>query len=246
MRTFAFAALALCTSTAFADPTGPEILAKVDQGINAFKDGTFEAKLRVLNNDGTSRDYQFTTFQKAPGKRLVRFNAPGDVKGMGVLIEDKDTIYVFLPGFQRIRRMGTHVKNQSFMGSDFGFDDMATLAYGNSYEAKLVGQEDKAFILELTAKKGIDPEFPRAKMWVDKENFYVVKMEHMDASGKKLKTQARSDYKKDSPTHWQPFKIEMTDHRRNDHKSEIVFTDTKIDTGLRDDLFSQRSLIRGN
>ena len=34
-----------------------------------------------------AREYGFTTFQKGD-KRLVRFNSPGDVKGMGVLIEN--------------------------------------------------------------------------------------------------------------------------------------------------------------
>ena len=238
--------LALSLPAAAADPSATELLTKVDGALNAFKDGIFESKLRLTQPDGKSREYVFTTFQKAPHKRLVRFSAPGDVKGMGVLIESQDTMYVYLPGFNKVRRMGTHIKNQSFMGSDFSFTDMSEIAYGDIYVPKLVGSDDKNWILELTAKPGVgDLEFPKLKLWADKGMFQPTKLEYYDPSGKLLKTQERLDYTKDSPTHFQPGKIVITDHRRNDHKSEIVFTSTKIDSGLSDDLFSVRSLMRG-
>ena len=239
-------ALVLGASPAFAaDPTGPEVLAKMDHALNCFKDGTFDAKLLVKQADGSAREYGFTTFQKGD-KRLVRFNSPGDVKRMGVLIENATTMYVFLPGFQRVRRMGGHVKNQTFMGSDFASDEMAATSFAPAYDAKLVGQDEKNWILELTAKAGQDLEFPKLKIWADKTFFQPTKIEDYDKDGKKLKTQERSEYKKDSPEHWQPFHIVMTDHRRGDHKSEIVFTGTKIDTGIADEVFSVRSLVRGN
>jgi outer membrane lipoprotein-sorting protein len=228
-----------------ADPTGAELLAKIDHAMNCFKDAFFDAKLLVKNEKGEAREYGFTTSQKGT-KRLVRFTSPGDVKGMGVLIEDATTMYVFLPGFQRVRRMGGHTKNQTFMGSDFQADEVAATAYAPSYDAKLVGQDEKNWIVEMTQKPGQDLEFPKLKVWADKGMFQPTKIEDYDKDGKLLKTQERLEYKKDSPEHWQPFRIVMTDHRRGDHKSEIVFTTTKIDGGLSDDIFSVRSLVRGN
>jgi outer membrane lipoprotein-sorting protein len=229
-----------------ADPTGPEILLKVDKALNAFTDGTWESKLLVKTPDGQSREFGFVTYQKNPDKRLVRFTSPGDVKGMGVLVENRETMYVFLPGFQRVRRMGTHIKNQTFMGSDFSFEDMSQTTFGAIYEAKLVGQDDASYQLELSQKPGMDLEFPKVKISISKTTYAPLKMEYFDLAGKKLKTQIREDYKKDSGEHWNPGRIVITDHRRNDHTSEIQFTSTKLNTGLSDDLFTQRSLIRGN
>jgi outer membrane lipoprotein-sorting protein len=245
MKRFIFLIVALATP-AWADPTGPEVLAKVDQALTCFKDGVFVSKLKF-----DTREFNFTTYQKSSNdrgkdKRLVRFDSPGDVKGMGVLIEDASTMYVYLPGFQRVRRMGTHIKNQTFMGSDFGFDSMSTVSFGVIYDAKAVGSDAGNWIIELTQKSGQDLEFPKIKLWADKNMFQPTKMEYYDGAGKKLKTEERMDYKKDSPEHWQPFRIVITDHRRNDHKSEILFSSTKIDSGLKDDLFSVRSLVRGN
>jgi len=242
-----FAALAsFAASPALAaDPTGAELLRKVDDALNAFKDGVFDAKLRVREPNGTAREYAFITYQKTPNKRLVRFTSPGDVKGMGVLVENAETMYVFLPGFQKVRRMGTHIKNQTFMGSDFSFEDMSQLAFSEVYDAKLVGKDDKQWFLELTQKAGKDLEFPRIKLAADLNMFQPLRIEYQDASGKTLKEQLRDNYKQDSPIHWQPMRVLITDHRRNDHQSEIDFTSTKIDVGLSDDVFSVRSLVRG-
>src|SRR5260370_353947 len=138
MRRFVvFASLALAPA-ARAELSGPEILRKVDAELNAFTDGTFESRLLLKHPNGQPREYGFVTYQKVPNKRLVRFTAPGDIKGMGVLVENPEVMYVFLPGFQRVRRMGTHVKNQTFMGSDFSFEDMSQTTFGNTYDAKLL------------------------------------------------------------------------------------------------------------
>jgi outer membrane lipoprotein-sorting protein len=220
-----------------------EVLAKVDHAINAFKDAVWECRLRVKEPSGQWRELTFTTYQKVPGKRLVRFTG-GENKGMNVLVESVDTIYVYLPEFKRVRRMGTHVKNQTFGGSDFSSEDMSQTSYGGSFEPKLIGEDDKSWTLELVAKSGPEREFPRMQMWVSKETLQPTRIEYEDASGKKLKTEERTDFKKDSPEHYQPMRITLIDHRRNDHTSEIVFLSSKIDSGLADDLFTVRALQR--
>ena len=235
----------LAAAPVFAAESGAEVLAKVDQAMNGFTDGTWESKLRVYEPSGQAREYSFTTYQKVPDKRLVRFSAPGDVKGMGVLVEKADVMYVFLPGFQKIRRVGTHVKNQTFMGSDFSYEDMSNMHYAQYFDAKLVKSDDKSWELELTLKKGQEQEFPRVHMWVDKQAMQPTKIDFEDGTGKVLKTEEYVNYRQDAPGHYGPEKVVVTDHRRNDHKSEIIFTSTKLNTGLKDDLFSQRSLIRG-
>src|SRR5262249_12713737 len=143
-------------------------LKNADRAVNWFNDAVIESKLIIRQPGGEAREYAFTTFQKLPDKRLVRFSAPGDVKGMGVLIESAETMYVYLPGFQRVRRMGTHASRQSFMGSDFSSEDMAQLRYGDGYDAKLAADEKDAWVLDLSLRAGKEAEFPRLKMWVDK------------------------------------------------------------------------------
>jgi|SRR5690349_10202263 outer membrane lipoprotein-sorting protein len=241
----AVAILLFSAGTAWAD-SGPEVLGKVDNAMNNFTDGEFESKLFIREPNGSAREIDFTTFQKVPDKRLVRFSAPGDLKGMGVLVENKDVMYVFLPGFQKVRRVGTHVKAQTFMGSDFSYEDMSLSRYSPTYDAKLVKEDANSWELELNVKPGQEIEYPRIHMWVEKKSQQPTKIDFMDGSGKVLKTSEYVDYHIDDANHYGPSKVVVTDHRRNDHKSEIVFTRVKLNQGLKDDFFTQRTLIRGH
>ncbi|HXU69844.1 MAG TPA: outer membrane lipoprotein-sorting protein [Polyangia bacterium] len=241
----AFGLLLLVAGTAWADP-GADVLSKVDNAMNNFTDGEFESKLFIREPGGAAREIDFTTFQKVPDKRLVRFSAPGDLKGMGVLVENKDVMYVFLPGFQKVRRVGTHVKAQTFMGSDFSYEDMSLSRYSPTYDAKLVKEDPSSWELALTVKAGQEIEYPKVHMWVDKKSNQPTKIDFEDAGGKVLKTSEYEGYHIDDANHYGPTKVVVTDHRRNDHKSEIVFTHVKLNQGLKDDFFTQRTLIRGH
>lgn len=238
-------ALLLGSGSALAD-SGSDVLGKVDTAMNNFTDGEFESKLLIREPGGAAREIDFTTFQKVPDKRLVRFSAPGDLKGMGVLVENKDVMYVFLPGFQKVRRVGTHVKAQTFMGSDFSYEDMSLSRYSPTYDAKLVKEDANSWELDLNVKPGQEIEYPRVHMWVEKKSHQPTKVDFMDGSGKVLKTTEYFDYHIDGGTHYGPAKVVVTDHRRNDHKSEIQFVSTKLNQGLKDDFFTQRTLIRGH
>jgi hypothetical protein len=153
-------------------------------------------------------------------------------------------MYVYLPGFQRVRRMGTHVSKQSFMGSDFSSEDMAQLELAQSYDAKAAGGDDKAWVLDLQLKAGKQAEFPRLKMWVDKASAMMTRLEYYDPAGKKAKTQERGDLQK-LDGGWVARTVTMTDHRRGDHASELHNTVEAINKGLGSDVFSVRSLQRG-
>jgi outer membrane lipoprotein-sorting protein len=133
------------------------------------------------------------------------------------------------------------------MGSDFGFEDMSQTSFSPIYDAKIAAEDEKTATLELSAKPGHDLEFPKLRMTIDKQTLAISKIDHQDASGKVLKTQVRDGYRRDGDRdYYSPGRVIMTDHRRNDHTSEIDFTSFKLNSGLSDELFTQRSLIRGN
>ncbi|MSP62541.1 MAG: outer membrane lipoprotein-sorting protein [Myxococcales bacterium] len=231
------------------EPTAAEILKLHDAAHSGFKDLILDSKM-VIREPGqtTGREFSFTTTMKGEDKRLVRFTAPGDFKGMGMLTEGRDTMYVYLPGFQKVRRMGIHLKNQSFAGSDMSYEDMNESTLTGFYEPKFVGVEGNNWILEVTLLPGKEAEFPKLKLWIDKGFHQATKIEFFDATGKKAKTGLRSGWKRDEGNgeHWSPTSVLMTDHRRNDHSTEIQMVKARVNTNVPDDMFSQRSLIRGN
>jgi outer membrane lipoprotein-sorting protein len=228
------------------------LLKRVDGQLNAFKDAKFEFKLIIKETSGPSREVTFSTLQKGQ-KRLVRFLSPGDIKGMGFLIEGPESMYALLPGFNnRVRRIGTHQMNQSFMGSDVNSDDMSLVEFSPAYAPKLVGIEGENAILELNVRPGKQVAYPRVKMWVEQKRAVITRIEYNDASGKKVRTQLRENYKKDSPDgatteHFSPGRMVFIDHVRNNHQSELILTSSQTNVGLEDkEHFTVRALQRND
>jgi outer membrane lipoprotein-sorting protein len=233
---------------ASADPSAVEILKMADHAATSFKDLYLETRMEIFEPGASSgRVATLLTYTKGE-KRLVRFTAPPDSKGMAMLLESRDSMYVYLPAFGKVRRMGTHAKNQSFMGSDVSNEDMAEQVYSGVYEPKLVGSEGDNWLLELTIAKGKEAEYPRLKMWVMKQApNAVTRIDFFDEKGGNAKTQTRSGFTRDAGDgeHYTPSEITFVDHRRNDHRTVMHLSNAKVNQSLGDDLFSQRSLLRG-
>lgn len=239
----AFAIGAPATGDAIDQLDGNQLLDKADSALDSFADATFESTLIIRRGSG-AREYRFTTFQRGE-RRLVRFTAPGEVKKMGVLVEDRETMYVFLPGFDKVRRMGTHVRSQSFMGSDFSLAEVAQSRLAPLYQARRLGDDAGALRLELTARAGKSPEFPRLELWLDRASLRPTRLECFDAAGARLKTELRSDEKRAGPAALEAGRVTVTDHRHEGRTSEIEYKMTARNQGLPDELFSLRSLARG-
>ena len=223
--------------------TADALLKRVDASNSSFKDAIFEFKM-VIKESGGDRVVEFTTKQKG-SKRLVKFNKPADINGMGILVESADVVYALLPQFgNRIRRVATHQMGGNFMGSDMSSDDMAVANYSSIFTPKSAGTEDGKTVLELNANSGIKLTNPKLKMWVDPVKAHIAKIEYYDATGKKTRTQIREDYRPDSKEHSSPFLMRFIDHVRNNHETELHLQKSQLDSGLSDDVFSQRALSK--
>lgn len=228
--------------------TAAEIVKKADDTYANWADMTADIEMSIYEPGSTvaRNKYTFSIFLKG-FKRLVRFTAPDDVRGMGMFLENRENLYVYLPGFQRVRRMSTHAKGQTFMGSDFGYEDMAESVYTGYWTPKLVGSDGNQWMIDMAPAPGQQSEFPRERVWFDKTRYLVTRIEFYDDKGNKARTEVRSDFKRDEGPieHYSPNTITLTDHRRNDHRTTMKFLKSKVNCGVSDDLFNQRGLMRG-
>lgn len=242
-------ALVLVVSVAAraSEQTADEIVKKADIAYSNFADMTVSAEMQIFDPGASAgRKFNFSTFLKGE-RRLVRFTSPDDVKGMGMLLENRETMFVYLPGFQRVRKMNTHTRGQTFMGSDFGYEDMAESTYTGYWIPKIAGTDANQWMIDLTPAPGKVAEFPRMRVWFDKVRYLATRIEFFDEKNVKARTETRGDFKRDEGPveHWSPTLITITDHRRNDHHTTMHFVQVKVNTGLPDELFNQRGLMRG-
>jgi outer membrane lipoprotein-sorting protein len=218
-----------------------EILGKMEAGNNSATDQTLNERLTVVDVDGTRRIYEFT-FQQKGSKRLVEFTS-GESKGMSVLVEDRDTVYVYLPGYRKVRRVATSAMNQPMVGSDLTSEDMATTSWAQFYDVSLAKEDDTSWWLALVPKRGVATSYAKVVHRVEKAHFLQTETHWFNASGQEVKTFVGSD-----PTNYGGvlrYRLVVFSDPRTGHRSELETTSARYNQGLSDDLFTVRQLQWG-
>jgi outer membrane lipoprotein-sorting protein len=225
--------------------TVEEMLQKIDQATNPYKDRVFTVAMTTREPDGSPRRTVMKTAERGQGtQRIMFFREPADVKGMGLLSQDRDTLYVYLPSYHRVRRLAVHAKRQTFQGSVYSFDDMAQITFAPDYSAKVLSDDGaQVAVLELTPRPGRDMQYSKLVATVDRRIWFFTKLEYYDPDGKHVKTETRSNYQADGEGGLMT-RLRMVD-LRSKTETVIEVLDHKVNVGLSQGLFTKRGLIRG-
>jgi len=221
--------------------TGNQILKKVENELNRPKDRKAFIQMELKNSDGSdSKTRTMILFSKGKDLKLIKFLSPADQKNVGFLVLNDDNMYLWMPAFRRIRRIASHVKKQSFQGTDFSYDDIGTSDYTKHYSASIVETTDKVYLLKLTRKAGSKKEYKNLKMWVRKDVFLPKKVEMLSGNGKVGKIMQMAKIKKIKGYNI-PTEIEITDINKS-HTTKMIIKRVKMDTGMTKRTFTIRYL----
>lgn len=223
-------------------PGADQILEQVDQVFNAPKDQELIVQLILIDKNGKQKVREMLTMQKGSDRRLIRFLAPADQKGIAFLSLPGDMLYIYMPAFAKTRRIAGHVKNSKFAGTDFTYEDLEAKAYAEKWQPQLLGSDDTTFFLKLTLKPGQTSEYEVIKMWVRKDIFYPVKLE-MFVKGEKL-VKRYSDEKVDNVNGYWIGMESVLEDLRSGRKTIKIIRKIQVDTGMKDDVFTERYLSR--
>lgn len=167
----------------------------------------------IVDRTGTSQDKNFVFFSKnsadpqVPNRVLIYFLAPpAETCGTIFLSIDKkipgqkSDLFLFLPALGQVKQLiATGERQGSFAGSNIQFDQIGRSQLRFDFDAELLGEEaihgltvngekqDRpAYVLKLTAnpKNNPDDPFPERKVWVDQQEFLVLKSENTNTVGK--------------------------------------------------------------
>ena len=215
------------------------LLSNMDKVLFAPKDMTGTNRIILIDRNGKEEVREADVKQKGTDRRIMRFTAPASQAGIAVLALPDDVMYMYLPAFGRERRISASVKNQTFAGTDFSYDDMEPIPYAEKYNAKLNATEANAYVLELTPKGRSD--YSRIIAHINKTDYYPEYMEYYDKGNAKIK-EARYTFKRVG-SYWNATEIEMKDLKK-DHLTRMLMTNVEFDTGLSDDEFTVRKLTQ--
>jgi outer membrane lipoprotein-sorting protein len=238
------ATLGLLAAGAWAQdsPSAEELLARIDAVSAAPRDQDFEANLILTDAAGNRSERSIRIYQKGADRRMARFLSPADQKGISVLTLPDGSIYLYLPAYKKVKRIASHVKNSSFAGTDFTYEDMEAMKYAEKYTASLGPVDARHYVLDLVPRDAEDSAWSRIRVWALKDNFVPVTVEYYDRKATLARLLTSSAVEK-IKSYWVAREREMHDLASN-HRTRMVLTNIRFDSGLSDELFTTRYLER--
>lgn len=249
-------ALALGAEEPAGEPSGREIAIKVDTREDG-DDQVAKTVFTLINNRGQKRVREMLRYWKdydgkdgLSSKTFIYFSSPPDVKDTTFLNwsredpEADDDQWIYLPALRKVRRIAAGDKENSFMGSDLIFDDLGDREVDED-EHRLIRVENeggvKFYVVEAIPKKK-DYIYSRKLSWVHAQDWTVPKIEFYDRKGQLLKIMRTEWMQVDGIWTW---KRTVVENQQSGHRTEIDISDVKMNQGLDDSLFTERSLRTG-
>ena len=240
-------------------------LARQIEDREAGKDARMSMRMRLVDRQQRMRERAMTMLtlrggsgRPAPGDRtLVRFTYPNDIKGTGFLVwehpDADDERFLYLPALGRVRRIAASEAQESFVGSDFTYEDIGGRQL-EDYSYRLIedagatkawtapdGATHPVFTLE-SRRRDASARFPRVVSLVRQDNFIVVRAEIYNRRDEVQKTFEALKVEKVGG-YWTALEMRMTDALQRT-RTELSLEKVEYDVGLTPDDFSRRQLER--
>ena len=206
----------------------------ISEMILSDKDGKEEIREMIMFSQKVENDQTNT---------LVRFLSPKSVKGVTLLnINDGEKIYLFMPAYNKPRRIAGSSKGDEFMGTGLSYEDMSMDYEDEEYEKTLLEETDDKYIIEVLPSDE-DSSYEKIILHVDKINFYAREVEFYETINELTKTLTINKIKIDDKDKVTPMEIEFTDMEEED-KTKIVMKEIEYDIELSSSFFSIRTLSK--
>ena len=190
---------------------------------------------------------------------LIRFSYPNDIRGTGFLVWEHptgdDERFLFLPSLGRVRRIAGTETQDSFVGSDFTYEDIGgrelddytyTFAGADGEAATWAppGSSPSQAAWRLESKRrAADARFPRVVSLVLKDSLVVVQADIFNRRDERQKTYTVRRLEQIEGI-WTVMDSEMTNALEKT-RTELLVEQADYNVGLKEDDFTRRELERG-
>jgi outer membrane lipoprotein-sorting protein len=88
-----------------------------------------------------------------------------------------------------------------------------------------------------------DSGYTKQQVWLDKDEYRIRKVDYYDRKGQLLKTFTPTKYEKFLDKYWRAHEMKMVNHQ-NGKSTDLVWSNFKFKTGLKDDDFTRTRLTQ--
>ena len=234
--------------------TGREIAENVEDRPDGSSSHTL-VQMELFDKNGTVNtriieEYSMDTTADL-GRVVMVFHSPASVKNTRFLVmenqgDQDDSKWIYLPALQRVRRIAASEGDQSFMGTDFSYDDMSSIDI-DDYEYTFLKEEVLdgigCYVVEAVPLEPEEEQYSKLVTWVQKENWVNRKVEMYDKKGSLLKILEVSQVET-VQGYETPIITKMT-NVQEEHSTVLTVQKVMYDESYPDGLFSTRFLQSG-
>jgi len=181
-------------------------------------------------------------------KQIIWFLEPKDDRGVSFLKiehDDRDdAMRMWLPAFKKVRRISAKKKGDAFMGSDLSFEDLSSRELINNNYSRLEDEmldNQSCYVLETIPKQVARSSYSKHISWIDKNTINLLKEHSYNKRGELKK---EKDFHYDIISNYQILKRVFVKDVLDQHTTEVIFSEIKIDVELNENLFHEKNLKR--
>ena len=236
--------LALHTAPLHAETlSGNEILDRIDRNY-AVKTRISTATMIVKGRRGT-RTITSKSWGEGTEKAFTTYLSPPREKDTKML-KLEDELWIWSSSADRTIKIAGHMLRQSLMGSDVSYEDfMEDPKLSGSYDVTVTGEEvidgRDCYVLDLTAKEGVNVAYHSRKLWVDKLRYLPVKEELFARSGTLLKRFSITEVFR-LEDRWYPKRMIFKDALKKGEGTEVIIDSIQFDVAIPEHIFTKASL----
>lgn len=245
-----------------------EEIARRVQDRDTGRDSRSAMRMKLYDRQGRARERALTLLSLRgrgnPGaaptapdgdRLLIRFTYPNDIRGTGFLVwehpQSEDERFLYLPSLGRVRRIAGTETQESFVGSDFTYEDIGgrefddytyTMVDENASWTQPGGAPRPAWRTESRRKDG-SAQFPRVVSLVLKDSFMIVQAEIFNRRNEKQKNYSVGRLEQIQGI-WTAMASEMTNALEKT-RTELLMEKAEYNVGLKEADVSRRELERG-
>lgn len=211
--------------------------------------------LRDAQGDTSERSFVSRTLDGSGGvedRSIILFRTPRDIEGTALLtisnLDRDDDQWLFLPAFNRVRRISASGQTSSFVGSEFSFEDMRVpvvdkYTYRWLGDERCPGAENLICWVNERHPRDTDSGYTRVISWIDQEEFRIWRVDYYDRRNAFLKTLTASSFQRYEGRFWRADFLTMVNHQTG-KSTDLTWESYDFDVELNERDFTTRALER--
>lgn len=245
--------------------TAREIMEKNEMARKADISETAELEMALINGAGKKRirrvAFNLDDTDPLLRKSYLKYLSPKNVKGTAFLQLEHEGVdndrWLYFPALRKTRRISGSDKTDSFLGTDFSFEDFEILdgkVSGKNKNYTILGSEEKngemCWIIEAipaTDEERSISGYGKRLLWISKEHYYAIYTEFFDHDGIKFKAMEASNFglvPGGTRGDYRPHRLVMTTFETG-HMTIIDFENFVLNLKVNPRMYTRNYLSRG-